>query len=337
LFAAIVGIVGIVVIGCFWRFDVFGAWYHAESGDRTPDWVYPVFMFVWLVVIWAGVQMAKRAKKYGELTLRGAFSEIVRDNWRWKGQAWHMAVTDLVKESRGAVLGWAWLLIKPAVYICVFWFGIVIGLKSGHDEGNTPYILWLSIGMIPWYFMQDMLTTGMNVYRRYPYLVNKIRFPLSVISTFFALSSFIAFLMSMAAILIIMVCCGIPLTIYAIQVPFIAVIMLVFFIAWSVMTAPLATLSKDFYSLVKALATPIFWMSGVLFDVAGVKSAVIRHILAFNPVTFFVTAFRDALSTKVWLWDKPDQVMPFIFIAVILFVLAFRSYSRLNREVADVL
>ena len=86
---------------------------------------------------------------------------ILKDNWEWRKQIGRLALFDLVKKSRGAVLGWAWFFIKPAMYIFCFWFALEIGLRAGNsDAGAPPYILWLCAGLIPWFFMQDMLGAG---------------------------------------------------------------------------------------------------------------------------------------------------------------------------------
>ncbi|MCL2317288.1 MAG: ABC transporter permease, partial [Actinomycetia bacterium] len=202
---------------------------------------------------------------------------------------------------------------------------------------GVPFILWLSVGMVAWYFMSDMLTAGMNVYRRYPYLVNKVRFPLSVISSFFALSSFFVYLMSTAVIVAFMLAFRVPVTIYALQLPVVAVLMFVFFVFWSILMAPLATLSKDFGNLMKSLTTPMFWLSGVLFSVANIRSHTIQTLLHFNPVTFFVTSVRASLCENYWIWNQPTLLLPFAYVAIIVVILALRTYARLSREVADVL
>jgi teichoic acid transport system permease protein len=108
----------------------------------------------------------------------------LRDNWNWRKQIARLSLFDLKKKSRGAVLSWGWFFIKPGMYIFCFWFALEIGLRVGNsDAGAPPYILWLCAGLIPWFFMQDMINQGSDVLHRYPYLVNKIKFPLSGIST----------------------------------------------------------------------------------------------------------------------------------------------------------
>ena len=57
--------------------------------------------------------------------------EIIKDHLQYKQQIFKLAKADLVKTYRGAALGWAWAIIKPAVTIFVYWFTFEIGLRAG--------------------------------------------------------------------------------------------------------------------------------------------------------------------------------------------------------------
>ncbi len=264
--------------------------------------------------------------------------EIFQENWEWRRQILNLAVIDLHKTVRGAVLGWAWLFVKPLTYIAVFWFALDLGLRAGDSTGGDyPYILWLSAGLIPWFFMQSMLNTGANVYRRYPFLVNRIHFPLSAISNFYALSEFIIFLCLMAGLLVVCLITGVHLTVYALQLPLVWVLMYFFWVCFSVMVSPLSALSKDFSNLLKAFATPLFWISGIIYNVANMNIPLIHQIMAFNPITFFATANRAALCEKFWIWDKPDFLLPFLIVFALTALVALRNYHKLRKDVADVI
>ncbi|MDR0283298.1 MAG: ABC transporter permease [Propionibacteriaceae bacterium] len=262
---------------------------------------------------------------------------ILRDNWAWRGRIWHLAFTELQKEVRGSVLSWVWLLVTPAVYIGGFWFALSIGMRTASPVAGVPYIVWISVGIVPWFFISSLLTGGANVYRRYSYLVNRLRFPLSVISSFFGLAQLIVFAASMLLVLALTLAMGVKLTLPAVQVPVIALLMYAFWVTWSVFTAPLAAISKDIYNLIKALSILVFWFSGTIFDVSHITIRWIRWLLAFNPITFFVTAFREAICRGVWLWDDPRLLWPFAVVFALLILLALKAQDRLSAEVPDVL
>lgn len=263
--------------------------------------------------------------------------EIFQENWQWRHQIVNLAKIDLQKTCRGAVLGWAWLFVKPLTYIAVFWFALDLGLRASDSVGDYPYILWLAAGLIPWFFMQTMLGTGANVYKRYPYLVNKMYFPLSAISNFYALSQFFIFVMLMVGLIVVCLVTGTQLTVYALQLPFIWVLMFLFWVCFSVMVSPLSALSKDFSNLLKALSTPLFWISGIIYNVANMNIPLIHAIMAFNPITFFVQAQRAALCDRFWLWDKPEMLVPFLVVFALTALVALRNYKKLRKDVADVL
>lgn len=262
---------------------------------------------------------------------------IVSTIWQWRSQVWHLAKIDLVKTCRGAVLGWAWLFVKPAIYISVFWFALAFGLRAGDDAGSCPYIVWLACGLIPWFFMQDMVNSGSNVYKRYAYLVNKIRFPLPAISAFYVLSKFMVYAASFAVLLAACVLAGVPLGFALAQVPLVAAVMYVFFAAWSMAVSPLSAVSKDFANLIKTLGMPLFWVSGIIYDVSALNIAWIQAVLAFNPVTFFVEAHRAALVGNQWLWERPELLWPFALVFGVTLAVAVLAQRRARQEVADVL
>ena len=263
--------------------------------------------------------------------------EIFRDNWTWRSQIWRLATTELQKQIRGAALGWIWLLVTPTVYVLVFWFALEIGLRKVSPVHGVPFIVWLMVGLIPWFYMSTMLTSGSNVYTRYTYLVNRLRFPIAVISSFLSMANFFIFLLSQIVVFTLMLIMRVPLTIHAIQVPFLAVLMYLFWTTWSMMTSPLSAISKDFHNLIKAFSTPLFWLSGVIFNAADIHNKVAHWFFALNPISFFATSFRGAMCGELWVWEDPMLLWPFLGVFLLMFVLAIRVQNRLGTEVADVL
>ena len=263
---------------------------------------------------------------------------ILKDNWEWRGQIVRLSLFELRKKSRGAVLSWAWFFIKPAMYIFCFWFALEIGLRVGSGSaGGPPYILWLCAGIIPWFFMSDMINTGSDVLHRYPYLVNKIKFPLSGISAIFTGATMIVQLMLMAVLFGIYIACGMPFDVYLLQVPVLLVLLFMFWDAFSIMFSQLSALSKDFANLMKSFSTPIFWLSGVLFRVDNIDNAVIHAVLDYNPVTFFTKAFRAAFYDKYWIWEDVGAIVGFLVVFLITILVMALIYKKFNEEVADVL
>lgn len=267
------------------------------------------------------------------------FAEILKSKWQWRKQIVNLGLFDLRKKSRGAVLGSLWFFVKPAVYILVFWFALEIGLRVGNSSGTegTPYILWLMAGLIPWFYMQDMLNQGSDVYNRYSYLVNKIKFPLSGIPTIFNVSTVVVQCGLVIALFAVYFICGQGFDLYLLQLPLAMLLMFVFFDMFALMTSLLSAISKDFKNLIKTLSTPLFWLSGIIFDVFALGIDWITGILMFNPVTFFASMYRAAVYDKVWIWERPEAIIGFAIVFALTLVCTVVIYRRTREEVPDVL
>ena len=268
----------------------------------------------------------------------GTLSKILKEQWEWRKQIISLGLFDLRKTSAGAVLGPLWFFTKPAVYILVFWFALGVGLRSADQTGSdVPYILWLMGGLVPWFYIQDMLGTGVNVLKRYSYLVTKIKFPLSGIPTIYSISNFVIQIGLVIALLIVHVICGQPLDLYLLQLPVAMVLMFVFFDMFSLMTSLLSAISKDFMNLMKTLSTPLFWLSGVIFNAQAIGFFIVQIFLMFNPITFIVTMYRDAVYYKVWIWEQPEACIAFAIVFLLQLIAMILIYRRTHEEVADVL
>ena len=231
--------------------------------------------------------------------------KIIREHIQYRKQVLKMAKADLVKTYRGAALGWTWAIIKPTVTIFVYWFAFAIGLRMSSDVNEYPYFLWLVAGVVPWFYMSEMITGGTDCIRRYSYLVTKMKYPVSTIPTFVNISKFIIHLMLIYIVIIIFRLFGYVPDIYLLQLPFYMLLTFIFFNAWGLLSGLLAAISKDYSNLVKAFITAIFWLSGVLWEPSSVKNVVIKTILEINPVTYLVTGYRNCFIYKVWFWEQP--------------------------------
>ncbi len=263
--------------------------------------------------------------------------EILKDHFQYRQQIFKLAKADLVKTYRGAALGWAWAIIKPAVTIFVYWFAFAIGIKGADSVNGFPFFLWLIAGVVPWFYMSDMMTSGIEAIRRYSYLVTKMKFPVSTIPTFVSISKFSINLILMIIVIAIFILMGYMPQIYILQLPIYMILSFVFFTTFSLLASLLSSMSKDFANLVKSLVTAIFWLSGIIFNINSIDVPWLKSLLMINPITFLVEGYRNCFINQVWIWEQPKRLMYFLIILAVLIILAIWTYKRLRKEIPDVL
>lgn len=207
----------------------------------------------------------------------------------------------------------------------------------GGSVSGYPFFLWLIAGVVPWFYMSDMITQGASAIRKYSYLVTKMKFPVSTIPTFVNISKFVIHIILMLIVIIIFWLFGYPPSIYYLQLPVYMILMFIFFDAWSLFASLLASISKDFLNLVKALVSAVFWLSGIIWDANSVTIPGLKKFLNLNPVTFFVNGFRNCFINQVWFWEQPKRFLYLGISFAIILVLALWAYKKLRKEIPDVL
>lgn len=262
---------------------------------------------------------------------------IINEHIVYKDQVFTLAKSDLIKTYRGAALGWAWAVVKPMVTLFVFWFAFTVGLRKGDPIAGYPFFLWLVAGFLPWFFMQEMITGGAACIRKYRALVTKMRFPISIIPTYYNLSHLFTHLILLCITIVLFMCFGYMPDLYLLQIPLYMLMMLAFFIVWALLAGMLSAISRDFENLVKALSSAIFWMSGIIYNVEDIDTTWIRVLLKFNPVTVISSGYRRAFIYKKWFWQDRVSLVCFCITFTVFLILAIWAYKKLRKEIPDVL
>ncbi len=249
----------------------------------------------------------------------------------------YLAEADLVKTYRGSALGWAWALVQPLLMVVVYWFVFRIGWKVTTGNDQPDFFPWLLVGMVAWFFMTDMLSKGTNSLKNYSYLITKMKFPISIIPTFVALAKLEVHLSLLFMVLLYLGFVSHDVSIYWIQLPLYTLLMVAFFITWSLFASPLAVISKDFANLVRSTTRVLFWLSAILWNINNVDIPWLQTIMLFNPISFFVEGYRKALLGHEWFFEDTTALGAFALVFAIMIILAYITFKRARTELVDAL
>ena len=267
-------------------------------------------------------------------TLITIIQEHIENRW----QIIKLAKNDIIRTYRGSAFGWAWALIRPAITIFVFWFAFEIGLRGGGSTKENPF-MWFACGIIPWFYIRDMLQGGTRSIGKYGYLVTKMKFPISTITTFVSISKIMINMVIISVMIIIFWIQGYPPTIYYLQIPFYYMCAFMFFTSFALFASPLAVISKDFGNLIRSFVMAVFWFSGIMWDPSIISVGWLKRSLQVNPVTFICSGFRESLIDGVWFFD-PSRYQRSMFFIILLFIvvaLALHVHKRTRQEIPDLL
>lgn len=249
-----------------------------------------------------------------------------------------LAVNDFKTKYVGSYLGIVWAFIQPIVTVLVYWFVFQVGLRSG-DVGDTPFVLWLIVGLIPWFFFSDSLGGGSGSLVEYQFLVKKIVFQIDtlpivkLISSFFVHIAFVVFTIGLYA------CYGMFPNFYYLQIIYYIICNGIFVLGLCYLTSSLVVFFRDTTQIIIIFLQVGIWMTPILWQISILSNVKLLTIFKLMPMFYIVDGFRDAMLNKVWFFtgEKFYISVFFWFITFWMFTIGFKTFNRLKIHFADVL
>nr|WP_316623408.1 ABC transporter permease [uncultured Ruminococcus sp.] len=296
--------------------------------------------------------------------------QIAKEHKGFGKQILLLAKNELIKKYKGAVIGPLWSVVKPLFTLFVYWFAFEIGLKSagnvqvifpelGKSGGTFEYsrFLFMLIGFIPWFFINESIVEGAKSIRLNRQFVNKVSFPVSTIMTYTSVARLYVHIFLTVLMYIYVtfvggtyklpgmeqaVTSGIAPSVYNLQILFYMPLMFIFFLVLSWSTAPMSAFSRDFENMIISVMSGIFWLSGIIYDsylLAGKEPPAdwLRKLMLFNPINFFANGYRNCFLYHRWFWEYKTELIIFLAELVIILALGIFNYNRLRKRLPDVL
>ncbi len=259
-----------------------------------------------------------------------------------KGQAkkiWMLGVNDLIKKYKGAVMGPLWAIIKPSFTLFILWFAFEVGIRGSGMVSGYPRFIFMLSGYVPWFFISETIVGGSRSIRQNSQFVTKLSFPVSNIMTFCTMASLIIHLGMCVIMYVILLFAGYGPSIYNLQFFYYMPLMYVFFLVLAWTTAPLSAFSRDFENLINAVITGLFWLSGIFWDTYDIKNPVIRTIMYFNPINYFINGYRKSFlyDTFIFYSNYTKELVIFYGEFALLILIGGYFYNKLRKILPDIL
>lgn len=250
-----------------------------------------------------------------------------------------LAKNDFKTKYAGSYLGMIWAFIQPVVTILVYWFVFSVGLKAG-NEGDYPYVLFIVVGIIPWFFFSDSLNGGTNAMTDYNYLVKKVVFNIDILPFVKVLSAFFVHCFFIAFALILCTCMGHHPTIYTVQLIYYIFCNFVFVLGLSYLSSAIVVFFRDLGQFINIFILQVgVWLTPIMWNANKMLSPTALKLFKINPMFYIVSGFRDSVLDKNWFWtgDRLLWTIYFWIITILVFGLGVKIFRRLKIHFADVL
>lgn len=253
---------------------------------------------------------------------------------------WKLAKNDFKKRYAGSYLGIVWALVQPVITVLMYWlvFDVIMSGAGMAMRGGTeiPFVLFLTSGLVPWFYFNEAWTNGTLAMLEYNYLVKKVVFKISILPIIKVIGATFTHVFFVCVMLVIAACYGYYPSIYMLQIPYYSLCTFVLVLALSYTTCALVVFMRDISQIINIVLQIGMWATPIMWDF-GAISPTWAKLLKLNPMVYIVNGYRDAVYGHSWFFEDFFSTMYFWIITVVLFGLGAVVFKKLKVHFADVL
>lgn len=259
----------------------------------------------------------------------------IKDLYNSKKLIWDLAKNDFKNKYVGAYLGVIWAFVQPVITTLIYLFVFQVGFRSEPIK-DFPYALWLIVGLVPWFFFNEALTSATNSMIEYSYLVKKVVFKISVLPIVKIISALFVHIFFVVFAIFIYMLNGYMPTIYTLQLVYYTMCTFVLVLALSYATSAMIIFFRDLGQVINIFMQVGMWMTPIMWSYTMIDEKY-QKLLKLNPMYYIVEGYRDCFINQVGFWHRYLQTAYFWIITIALFIIGSIIFKRLKAHFADVL
>lgn len=253
---------------------------------------------------------------------------------------WRLSRNDFKKRYAGSYLGTIWAMVPPIVTVAMYWvvFDRIFGSgpQVTYTGGEVPYVLFLTAGLVPWFFFSDAVMGGMTSLMEYNYLVKKVVFKVSILPIIKVTAAMFVHLGFSVVLVLIAAFYGYTPTVYTLQLFYYTFCEYVFILGLSYATCAIVLFFRDLQNLVSIIMQVGMWATPILWNINTLREKY-KPFIKLNPMTYIVEGYRSAVYEQQWFWEHFYSSTYFWIVTALLFVVSALIFKKLKPMFADVM
>jgi teichoic acid transport system permease protein len=248
-----------------------------------------------------------------------------------------LAKNDFKTRYAGSYFGIFWAFVQPIVTILLYWFVFQIGFRS-QPVGDYPFVLWLTAGLVPWFYFSDAWNGSTAALISYSFLVKKVVFDIEILPAIKVVAAFLINVFFTVFMLFMFIVNGHMPSIHALQLIYSLFCITVFSWGLGCFTSAVVVFIRDLGHFLGVALQVLMWLTPIMwnFDMID-KYPKLQMLMKVNPVFYIIQTYRDAVFDGPWFWQRTGWTIYFWVLTVVVFVVGAEVFRKLKPHFADVL
>lgn len=274
-------------------------------------------------------------------TFLNKFFSLPKELWNNRRLIWKLSKNDFKTRYAGSYLGIIWAFVQPVITILVYWLVFEKGFSAKAEMFKSgvevPFVVYLTSGLVPWFFFSEAVSQSTNALLEYNYLVKKVVFKISILPLIKIIAACFIHVFFVAVLLVIYFIYGYGFTPYLFQLVYYSFCMFILVLALSYTFCSVVIFFRDLSQIV-AIALQIgMWATPIMWSVTRVEGTPFETIFKLNPLYYIVNGYRQSLFGQTWFFQDWQLTLYFWAVTILLFAFGTVVFKRLKPHFADVL
>jgi lipopolysaccharide transport system permease protein len=229
------------------------------------------------------------------------------------------------------ILGFAWAIIQPLIQITIF--TMVFGRFARVPTEGIPYILFCSVGIVPWTYMSHSMTASSQSLVAGHALLDKIYFPRLIFPITPILAKLVDFSISMLIVFGIMVYYQVIPTWQICILPFLILYMVCISAGIGMWLSSMAIRFRDVKYAMPFVIQMLMYSAPIVYSASTIPEKY-RILYSLNPIVGVIEGFRSCMLGTPIPWQ---YIVPGAIIGILIFVSGALYFKRMERVFVDVI
>lgn len=270
-----------------------------------------------------------------------AIKQLPVELWQSRRLIWKLAKNDFKKRYAGSYMGVVWGFAQPLVTVLMYYlvFDKIFGNKTMALRGGVevPFVLFITVGLVPWFFFSEALNHGTMALIEYSYLVKKVVFKISILPIIKVIAATFSHIFFLALAILLACVYGYYPGVYTLQVVYYGICLFLLVLAMSYTTCAVVVFFKDLSQIISIGLQIGMWATPILWSLDAINSPVVTALLKLNPLVYIVNGYRDAVYGRHWFFEDLSGTLYFWAVTIVLFILGAVIFKKLKVHFADVI
>ena len=253
---------------------------------------------------------------------------------------WKLARNDFKTRYAGSYLGALWAMVQPVITVLMYYivFDKIFQSRAQAVAGGIeiPYVLFLTAGLVPWFYFSEGCTNGTNALLQYNYLVKKVVFDIDILPIIKVVAASFIHVFFLCVLIIIGALYGYYPNFYSFQLLYYSFCMFVLLWAISYFTSSIVVFFRDLTQIIQIGLQLGMWATPILWNIEAL-SPTWQFILKLNPVAYVVLGYRSTICENKGFWLDWKYGLYFWAFTLLFMLWSKKIFNRLKVHFADVL